>query len=114
MKKTLMLLLASTAVTAAIGLPASGALSPLAGNEGAPLAAPIPNAAQDMPTMLASNDDDDRDDDDDDDDDCDDDEDEGDCAGGGGGAANPAPAGTVAPPQNGLFGTGAPPKVQVN
>ncbi|KEO54935.1 PepSY domain-containing protein [Thioclava pacifica] len=27
---------------------------------------------------------------------------------------NPAPAGTVAPPQNGLFGNGAPPKVQVN
>ncbi|MRU14380.1 PepSY domain-containing protein [Roseovarius sp. A21] len=37
----------------------------------------------------------------------DDDDDEG-------GARNPAPAGTVAPPQNGLFGDGAPPKVQVN
>ncbi|TCM88219.1 PepSY domain-containing protein [Rhodovulum steppense] len=31
-----------------------------------------------------------------------------------GGARNPAPAGSVAPPQNGLFGTGAPPQVQVN
>lgn len=31
-----------------------------------------------------------------------------------GGASNPAPAGTVAPPQNGLFGNGAPPQVQVN
>jgi len=31
-----------------------------------------------------------------------------------GGARNPAPAGSVAPPQNGLFGTGAPPRVQVN
>jgi hypothetical protein len=31
-----------------------------------------------------------------------------------GGARNPAPAGTVAPPQNGLFGNGAPPQVQVN
>lgn len=30
------------------------------------------------------------------------------------GARNPAPAGTVAPPQNGLFGHGAPPQVQVN
>lgn len=30
------------------------------------------------------------------------------------GAGNPAPAGTVAPPQNGLFGNGAPPRVQVN
>lgn len=29
-------------------------------------------------------------------------------------ANNPAPAGTVAPPQNGLFGTGALPQVQVN
>jgi hypothetical protein len=31
-----------------------------------------------------------------------------------GGARNPASAGTVAPPQNGLFGNGAPPQVQVN
>ncbi|PWE31275.1 PepSY domain-containing protein [Maritimibacter sp. 55A14] len=31
-----------------------------------------------------------------------------------GGARNPAPAGTVAPPQNGLFGNDAPPQVQVN
>ena len=30
------------------------------------------------------------------------------------GAGNPAPAGSVAPPQNGLFGNGAPPQVQVN
>lgn len=29
-------------------------------------------------------------------------------------ARNPSPAGTVAPPQNGLFGNGAPPRVQVN
>ena len=49
------------------------------------------------------------DDDDDDDDDCDDDDD--DCRGG---ARNPAPAGTVDPPQNGLFGNGAPPRVRVN
>jgi hypothetical protein len=28
-------------------------------------------------------------------------------------ARNPAPAGSVAPPQNGLFGNGAPPQVQV-
>lgn len=31
-----------------------------------------------------------------------------------GGAPSPAPAGTAQPPQNGLFGNGAPPKVQVN
>ena len=30
------------------------------------------------------------------------------------GVRNPAPAGTVAPPQNGLFGNGTPPQVQVN
>src|SRR5690606_42074762 len=30
------------------------------------------------------------------------------------GARNSAPAGTVAPPQNGLFGNGAPPQVQVH
>jgi hypothetical protein len=53
--------------------------------------------------------DDDDDDDDDDEDDCDDDG--NDCRSG---TSNPAPAGTVAPPQNGLFGNGAPPKAQVN
>lgn len=31
-----------------------------------------------------------------------------------GGARNPAAAGTVAPPQNGLFGNGAPPRAKVN
>ena len=31
-----------------------------------------------------------------------------------GNAQNPAPAGTVAPPKNGLVGTGTPPKAQVN
>ncbi|MBV0913784.1 PepSY domain-containing protein [Anianabacter salinae] len=41
-------------------------------------------------------------------DDDDDDDDYGTAVG------NPAPAGTVAPPQNGLFGTGTPPKVKVN
>lgn len=32
----------------------------------------------------------------------------------GGRTRNAAPAGSVAPPQNGLFGNGAPPQVQVN
>ena len=31
-----------------------------------------------------------------------------------GGARTPTPAGTVAPPRNGLFGNGAPPQVRVN
>ena len=44
---------------------------------------------------------------DDDDDDCDDDEDN--CQA----AKAPAPAGSAAPPQNGLFSNGAAPKVQV-
>ena len=44
-----------------------------------------------------------------DDDDDDDDDDER-----NGSARNPAPAGTVTPPQNGLFGNGAPPQVQMN
>ncbi len=49
------------------------------------------------------------DEDEDDDDDCGDDEDGGACAMGVG----PAKAGTVAPPANGLFGSGAAPQVQV-
>lgn len=48
---------------------------------------------------------------DDDHDDCEADDDEGrDCVTG----LNAAPAGTVAPPANGLFGTGPAPQVQVN
>jgi hypothetical protein len=42
------------------------------------------------------------------------DDDDDDDDGPRGGQRNPAPAGTVAPPKNGLFGTGTPPKVQVN
>jgi hypothetical protein len=40
-----------------------------------------------------------------------DDEDDDDA---GRGKRDPAPVGSVAPPANGLFGTGAPPKIQVN
>lgn len=53
--------------------------------------------------------DDEDEDQDDDDDGCGDDEDGGACAMGVG----PARAGTVAPPANGLFGSGAAPQVQV-
>ena len=127
MNKTLTLLVASTALTAAIGVPAWSAMQAPAESVLRPVAALFDEASQDMPLVLASDDDDDddrrrdgsrRDDDDDDDDDeddddddCDDDDDDDDCRGG---ARNPAPAGTVAPPQNGLFGNGAPPQVQVN
>jgi len=115
MKKTLTLLVASTALTAAIGVPAWSAMQAPADSVLRPIAALFDDSSQAMPLVLASDDDDDDDrwrdgsrrghDDDDDDDDDDD------CSGA---ARNPAPAGTVAPPQNGLFGNGAPPQVQVN
>lgn len=123
MKKTLTLLVASTALTAAIGVPAWSAMQSFADEGLRPSAALFDGRPQAMPLVLASDDDDDddhgwregsrrgHDDDDDDDDESDDDDDDDDCRGG---ASNPAPAGTVAPPQNGLFGNGAPPQVQVN
>jgi hypothetical protein len=133
MKKTLALLAATTALSAAISAPAWSAMR--TSNSGFLPFAAVLEADQDaMPLILASSYDDDReyrsgsryeddddddrkyrsgsrhdDDDDDDDDDCDDDDD--DC---GNSAGNAAPAGTVAPPQNGLFGNGAAPKVQMN
>jgi hypothetical protein len=125
MRKTLTFLVASTALTAAIGFPAWSAMQAPADGVLRPIAALFEDAPQTMPLVLASDDDDDDrrwweasqrghddDDDDDDDDNCDDDDDEDDdCRSG---ARHPAPAGTVAPPQNGLFGNGAPPQVQVN
>lgn len=115
MKKTLTLLVASTALTAAIGVPAWSTMR-VSGGEGLwPLAAHFDEGTQALPLLQVSDDDDDdddrddRDDDDDDDDDNDDDDDDD-----RGGARNPAPAGTVAPPQNGLFGTGTAPQVKVN
>lgn len=114
MRKILTLLVASTALTAAIGIPAWSAIRSAADGSPRPLAAPSEQGAQAMPFVLAS--DDDGDDHGDrgssgrDDDDEDDDED----GGSRGGAGNPAPAGTVPPPPNGLFGNGAPPQVQVN
>lgn len=121
MKKTLTLLVASTALTAAIGVPAWSAMQ-APSDVLRPVAAFFDDAPQAMPLVLASDDDDDdrwrdgsrrsHDDDYDDEDDCDDDDDDDDdCRGG---VRNPAPAGTVAPPQNGLFGNGAAPQVQVN
>ncbi len=120
MRKTLTLLVASTALTAVIGTTGWSAMSAAPDGSPRPFAAIFEDAAQTIPLVLTSDDDDDRnwrdgsrrgDDDDDDDDDCEDDKDDDDCRGG---ARNPAPAGTVAPPQNGLFGNGAPPQVQVN
>jgi hypothetical protein len=115
MKKTLALLIASTALTTAIGVPAWSAMRVPGDTFAQASAAVLDDAQAALPLVFVSSDDDDdeheyrngsRYDDDDDDDDCDDE-----C---NGSARNPAPAGTVAPPQNGLFGNGAAPKVQVN
>ena len=130
MKPAFALLLASTALTAAFGLPALAAiLTPDSAIEQPTMDAAAPDA---MPLLLADNDDDDNqkkkrrskghddnddegdDDDDDDDEEEDDDDDECDDDDCNGATSNPAPAGTVAPPANGLFGNGAPPQVQVN
>lgn len=107
MKTTLALLAASTAFTVWMGLPAISATSlpPAPAN---PIAEVMNSGA--LPLVLIDSDEEDEDDNDEDDDCGDDDEDGAAC----GDTANPAPAGTVAPPSNGLFGTGAPPKVQVN
>ena len=120
MRKTLTLLVATAALTAAIGVPAWSAMQPSADGSLRPIAAFFEESAQAMPLVLVSGEDgdddhryrkssqrghDDVDDDDDDDDD---------GRNSRGGAGNPAPAGIVAPPQNGLFGNGAPPQVQVN
>lgn len=122
MRKILTLLVASTALTAVIGLPSWSAMRDPSDRNLQPSAAFFEDGAQALPLILASSDDDDDDDDDharrktrrghddDHDDDCDDGDDD-DCRGG---ARNPAPAGAVAPPQNGLFGNGAPPQVRVN
>lgn len=124
MKKTLMLLVASTALTAVTGATAWSAMQ--FRKDAGQLEAAAPGAQKDGAgfIVLASGDDDDDDDDrryrkqsrrdhDDDAHNAGDDDDDDD-AGGRSGAGNPAPAGSVAPPQNGLFGNGAPPKVQVN
>ena len=106
MKTPSPLLFASTALTMALSLPAFAA-SPFAGvadGSGRASSATMPgNDDGTLPLIRVS------DDDDDDDDDCDD----GRCQGAGG-RGNPAPAGTVAPPANGLFGNGAPPKAVTN
>jgi hypothetical protein len=120
MKKTLALLIASTALTTAIVAPAWSAMRAPGDTFAQTVATVLDDAQAALPLVFVSSDDDDDEHeyrngsryDDDDDDDCDDDgEDDDEC---NGSARNPAPAGTVAPPQNGLFGNGAPPQVQVN
>lgn len=116
MKSTLAILLATTAVIGALGLPA---LSAIGRDPGITAASALTvGSANDGTVLLASNDDDNskasrRDsDDEDEDDDCDDDDEEdGDCR-----RTAPAPAqtGPITPPANGLFSPGAAPQVRTN
>jgi len=117
MKKTLAILIASTALTSAIGLPAWSAMNRNDSTLGQAISAVVDDAKEAVERVLISSNDDDHDDDEyddcdeeEDDDDDDDDHDE-EC---NDSASNPAPAGTVAPPQNGLFGGSTPPLVIVN
>lgn len=111
MKKTFTILFASTALAVGAGIPAWSAMHdaarPHASRE------TVEDASDEGANLLFASDDGrlDRDhgprlgrgDDDDDDD-----------GYRGGAAVGPARAGTVAPPNNGLFGSGAAPKVKVN
>ncbi|TYB86132.1 hypothetical protein [Oceaniovalibus sp. ACAM 378] len=122
MKKTLVLLIASTALTTVIGVAAWSAVRAPGDTITQIAAAVFDDAQESLPLVFVSSDDDDDERehrsgaryDDDDEDDCDEDDDDDDDENCIGNARNPAPAGTVAPPQNGLFGNGAPPQVQVN
>ena len=120
------LLFASAALTVALGLPALAAMQ-TQGNPADPCsgvcAAPSGANGLSAPLIRVSGDDDDDSDDsgrvrrgygDDDGGDCDDDDDDDDDDDCTGASGNPAPAGTVAPPANGLFGTGAPPVAVTN
>jgi hypothetical protein len=115
MKTKLPLIAAATALGVLLTIPAAGAIRHFT-EEGLRVADDI--------LLLASNDDDDHEhrthrrshdhDAADHRSDHEDDEGHDDDDGDQGGGANPAPAGTVAPPANGLFGNGTAPKVQVN
>jgi hypothetical protein len=121
MSKILSLLLASAALTAGLGVPAWSAMHlPQQGAAMTPMSAVLGSADTTELLVLVDDDDDEDEDgnvkrgtsnDDDDDDDAEDcDDDDGSC--GATAATQAAPAGTVAPPQNGLFDTGTP-QVQV-
>jgi hypothetical protein len=135
------LLVASTALTVAFGLPVLAAMDAPGATQGqcSGVCAAVFGADDgDLPLIRVNDDDDDDDDggwvrrghdddddgdcddedddedDDDDDDDHDDDDDDDDDDNCTGTRGNPAPAGTVPPPANGLFGTGAPPVAVTN
>jgi hypothetical protein len=127
MTSRLSLLFASTALIVALGLPALAAMQTQgsAPDQCSGVCAAVLDADElSVPLIRVSGDDDDDDDggwvrrghdDDEDDEDCDDDDgDDGDDVDCTGALGNPAPAGTVAPPANGLFGNGAPPVAVTN
>ena len=108
MKTTLAILTATAAIAAFLAMPAISAVY-THGTDDAAMSTDAP--ANPASGLLASNDDDHKSylryRSDDDGEDYDDDD-------GGHASAAPAPAGAVPPPDNGLFDTGATPKVQVN
>lgn len=114
MSKTLSLLLASAALSAVVGVPAWSAMhTPTRTEAVTPLAAVLGDAGAANLLVLVDDDDDENEDEDErgasDDDHEDDDDDDDDGASYGNSAAKQAaPAGSVPPPQNGLFGTGVP------
>lgn len=113
MKSAFALLLAGSALVAAFGVPSLAAM-PGTSDASAPSFAGADDADHDIRLIKVS---DDHDNDDDDDrrarherDDHDDDDEDRDTRT----RISPAPAGTVAPPTNGLFGNGALPVVVTN
>ena len=126
MTSRLSVFFASTALAVALGLPALAAMQTqgIAQSACSGVCEAVFNAdGQPVPLIRVSGDDDDDDDggwvrrghdDDEDCDDDDDDDDDDDHDGCIGALGNPAPAGTVAPPANGLFGNGAPPVAVTN
>ena len=122
MKKTFALLAAGTALSALVGFPAFSGLRDNGCSRDLGCATSLDATGAERALRVADDDHDDDDafrwlwkfrerhgDDDHDDDDDDDDDDDY-----GRGAPKAAPAGTVAPPQNGLFVPGATPTVKVN
>jgi hypothetical protein len=113
MKSTVALLLASTALAGVLALPTPGALRAQADTTMSP-----GDPGTDAPLVRVKGgddcDDDSSDDDSSDDDRGDDDDGSEDDDGCRDAQRNPAPAGTAAPPANGLFGTGAPPRAVTN
>jgi hypothetical protein len=115
--KLILPLLAATALGTVVTLAAAASVGPYAATAFSPGAGKAAAEQDRCAIVLASGDDDEGRDyrkhrragDDNEDSEDDDDDDNG-----AGVTPNPAPAGTVAPPANGLFGNGPAPRVKVN